>query len=113
MIRRPPRSTLFPYTTLFRSLGVELGELDPAIRIVWRHLPDATQRDDDVGVIGAKHRRYVLDVRDLLEELGLGVDAQGRQAGGGDLEMEEAIDADAVDGRLALHEQRGRLERLR
>src|SRR3712207_8782303 len=25
MIRRPPRSTLFPYTTLFRS-AVELGE---------------------------------------------------------------------------------------
>src|SRR5256885_7639107 len=27
MIRRPPRSTLFPYTTLFRSqlLGVEMG----------------------------------------------------------------------------------------
>src|SRR2546422_7725635 len=25
MIRRPPRSTLFPYTTLFRSLGV-LGD---------------------------------------------------------------------------------------
>src|SRR5260370_10937243 len=25
MIRRPPRSTLFPYTTLFRSL-VDLGE---------------------------------------------------------------------------------------
>src|SRR3712207_4354374 len=23
MIRRPPRSTLFPYTTLFRSLGIE------------------------------------------------------------------------------------------
>src|SRR2546430_7762948 len=22
MIRRPPRSTLFPYTTLFRSLGI-------------------------------------------------------------------------------------------
>src|ERR1051326_295751 len=26
MMRRPPRSTLFPYTTLFRSLG--LGRLD-------------------------------------------------------------------------------------
>src|SRR3712207_8928389 len=26
MIRRPPRSTLFPYTTLFRS---DLAELDP------------------------------------------------------------------------------------
>src|SRR5260221_8853258 len=23
MIRRPPRSTLFPYTTLFRSVGIE------------------------------------------------------------------------------------------
>src|SRR5258705_6329797 len=24
MIRRPPRSTLFPYTTLFRSLAIEI-----------------------------------------------------------------------------------------
>src|SRR2546430_12687390 len=35
MIRRPPRSTLFPYTTLFRSLGRgqrlrELGEVHEA-----------------------------------------------------------------------------------
>src|SRR5438477_9373561 len=27
MIRRPPRSTLFPYTTLFRSLGERLRAL--------------------------------------------------------------------------------------
>src|SRR2546430_8619153 len=37
MIRRPPRSTLFPYTTLFRSRG-EDAEQDPlydeAVRIV-------------------------------------------------------------------------------
>src|SRR2546426_8653913 len=26
MIRRPPRSTLFPYTTLFRSIGVAQGD---------------------------------------------------------------------------------------
>src|SRR3989454_4640290 len=26
MIRRPPRSTLFPYTTLFRSVGVRKGD---------------------------------------------------------------------------------------
>src|SRR3712207_7940908 len=26
MIRRPPRSTLFPYTTLFRSWPVSLGD---------------------------------------------------------------------------------------
>src|SRR3989442_10335126 len=28
MIRRPPRSTLFPYTTLFRSLGFFARDLD-------------------------------------------------------------------------------------
>src|SRR2546429_5744594 len=27
MIRRPPRSTLFPYTTLFRSLSVQPSEV--------------------------------------------------------------------------------------
>src|SRR2546430_3195243 len=29
MIRRPPRSTLFPYTTLFRSLSGGLGGAGP------------------------------------------------------------------------------------
>src|SRR2546430_7641745 len=33
MIRRPPRSTLFPYTTLFRSLVRRRAEA--------RHVPDA------------------------------------------------------------------------
>src|SRR3989442_6334998 len=37
MIRRPPRSTLFPYTTLFRSH--RLGALD-RVRIVARHQHD-------------------------------------------------------------------------
>src|SRR2546427_5200786 len=33
MIRRPPRSTLFPYTTLFRSLGeAEHGVLGRTVR---------------------------------------------------------------------------------
>src|SRR3712207_7482474 len=31
MIRRPPRSTLFPYTTLFRSIGL----LAPAFSGTW------------------------------------------------------------------------------
>src|SRR3712207_9396846 len=35
MIRRPPRSTLFPYTTLFRSLGhVEAGQRAPRAHVV-------------------------------------------------------------------------------
>src|SRR2546425_8873776 len=33
MIRRPPRSTLFPYTTLFRSLKAEARELISAASI--------------------------------------------------------------------------------
>src|SRR3989449_1253604 len=32
MIRRPPRSTLFPYTTLFRSVETEQGLERPAAR---------------------------------------------------------------------------------
>src|SRR3989442_9848745 len=31
MIRRPPRSTLFPYTTLFRSRFIGEGEADAAL----------------------------------------------------------------------------------
>src|SRR5687768_18350434 len=31
MIRRPPRSTLFPYTTLFRSLLISAGKVDPIV----------------------------------------------------------------------------------
>src|SRR3712207_7882959 len=32
MIRRPPRSTLFPYTTLFRSRTDRQGRLDGGVR---------------------------------------------------------------------------------
>jgi len=42
MIRRPPRSTLFPYTTLFRSDGAEafLAAL-PQARITGEYRPHA------------------------------------------------------------------------
>src|SRR5687768_18117927 len=40
MIRRPPRSTLFPYTTLFRSEGV-VGERKTAVDVT----PDAQQQE--------------------------------------------------------------------
>src|SRR3712207_8837883 len=48
MIRRPPRSTLFPYTTLFRSLGAR-GYAD----VLARHrdvLRDASLRHGGVEV---------------------------------------------------------------
>src|SRR2546430_10313758 len=43
MIRRPPRSTLFPYTTLFRSANLAAEEVD-ADNIV------STLRNDYVGM---------------------------------------------------------------
>src|SRR2546430_7001251 len=39
MIRRPPRSTLFPYTTLFRSLEPLLREVAPRPRAERQHEP--------------------------------------------------------------------------
>src|SRR5256886_10527546 len=49
MIRRPPRSTLFPYTTLFRSVPLELsGRVVPGARVV---VP--VQRRRVVGVVTA------------------------------------------------------------
>src|SRR3712207_7385197 len=45
MIRRPPRSTLFPYTTLFRSLIT--GELEPTVEHAGGvHQRGATTGDD-------------------------------------------------------------------
>src|SRR2546426_4716910 len=38
MIRRPPRSPPFPYTTLFRSPGVSLGDAVEEIRGLEREL---------------------------------------------------------------------------
>src|SRR5438128_3615859 len=50
MIRRPPRSTLFPYTTLFRSANEKLEPSRSALRCCsWRASPSRTtpQRGTD------------------------------------------------------------------
>src|SRR5690606_41587316 len=69
MLRRPPRPTLFPYTTLFRSLG--------------RH---AGQQPGQLGNLG--------DVRLAIEGGLVGVQAAG-QPGGGDLQA-RTLDARRV-----------------
>src|SRR5258705_10160283 len=51
MIRRPPRSTLFPYTTLFRSLRREVVERGVAISPL-RPIPEIDQ-----GVSGGDQDR--------------------------------------------------------
>src|SRR5690554_7047484 len=45
MIRRPPRSTLFPYTTLFRSHRV-LEPVEPYLHFVPLHLMGRQRRAD-------------------------------------------------------------------
>src|SRR5690349_24019722 len=52
MIRRPPRSTLFPYTTLFRSCGAGLLAPRWQARLLRRPAsgrPDALERRDAEG----------------------------------------------------------------
>src|SRR3989449_3396730 len=54
MIRRPPRSTLFPYTTLFRSLlDLSVGLLGPAARVFAsvRQLGSQLTNGDTLGIL--------------------------------------------------------------
>src|SRR3712207_6956367 len=64
MIRRPPRSTLFPYTTLFRSVGRELGralQLD-VVAVRLRRQRRARQRPVGGGATRDERRpEHVLD----------------------------------------------------
>src|SRR3712207_7226477 len=48
MIRRPPRSTLFPYTTLFRSRMINT----PVVRIGW---PDQFIEHGTIPILRKKH----------------------------------------------------------
>src|SRR2546422_8422614 len=63
MIRRPPRSTLFPYTTLFRSrrsdrlcLFLDLGH-------------DASQRENSILALGQRKLRCELRSEEHTSEL--------------------------------------------
>src|SRR2546429_8678855 len=52
MIRRPPRSTLFPYTTLFRSVVVDAGDAVEPLR----------QREQELLVASGGCRRLILEL---------------------------------------------------
>src|SRR2546427_5961240 len=65
MIRRPPRSTLFPYTTLFRSIAHRLVQHAPE-RIIPEHADDHRR----VGV-GKRVSRPIDELREVEEEDGL------------------------------------------
>src|SRR3712207_8686740 len=82
MIRRPPRSTLFPYTTLFRSVAVALrsdqqGLLRDAVRRVRLLrvtvpevvLPERHGRELRVRADGAEHDQLVDRSEEYTSEL--------------------------------------------
>src|SRR5256885_11716656 len=55
MIRRPPRSTLFPYTTLFRSLG------DAALHTVRQQVGDESGRP--LAARGARSEEHTSELQ--------------------------------------------------
>src|SRR5260370_37562071 len=82
MIRRPPRSTLFPYTTLFRSYGIDitkkaieltrerfrLDNLKGEFRVAEaEHLPFADATFDCVNSMGVLH--HVPDTERAVAEI--------------------------------------------
>src|SRR5258705_2032300 len=57
MIRRPPRSTLFPYTTLFRSPATVIALMPFAVnihemstQILWRYKQWNGQSENSIGI---------------------------------------------------------------
>src|SRR3712207_8060260 len=67
MIRRPPRSTLFPYTTLFRS------GLDVLLRGDLGDLPDALRVEDVVRIEHVEVRLLEVVDRDVFQHVAVQV----------------------------------------
>src|SRR5256884_4901481 len=73
MIRRPPRSTLFPYTTLFRSVSSPFGEHPARLTPTWRGpcIPDAR-------AVGDLDRRTIGDFELASLSEGMVISSDGR-----------------------------------
>src|SRR5256885_8796124 len=69
MIRRPPRSTLFPYTTLFRSVAANASNsyFENVVRARLRELL-TTKVALEAGLENETVRRILSDPRDRSEE---------------------------------------------
>src|SRR5437762_2504804 len=87
VIRRPPGSTLFPYTTLFRSVDVDRGVergCGEGVRSVAQRGPDRDIADGDGGDglrRSEEHTSELQSPRDVVCRLRLGDDAQHRGIG--------------------------------
>src|SRR3989449_1607374 len=104
MIRRPPRSTLFPYTTLFRS---EFEALRQALRELATALDAAREKELEAERLRAFRevaRRVAHEIKNPLTAMRIGVDQLRRSAGQADGPMAMAVEV--------LGAETERLERL-
>src|SRR3989441_8204759 len=72
MIRRPPRSTLFPYTTLFRSHGWDTTLIDVAPGLLERVLAvirTNLERQGEKGSVTAEQRDAALRSEEHTSEI--------------------------------------------
>src|SRR2546430_10936839 len=74
MIRRPPRSTLFPYTTLFRSLAVSIIFFEASDEILARRFSETRRphpADRAKGLFDAirAEREAMKPIRSLADEV--------------------------------------------
>src|ERR1022692_4208757 len=73
MIRRPPRSTLFPYTTLFRS-GPTFGSVASTRETAWSDVLFSTNGWGMCGAIGPGHATAIQEVdREVVWGGGVGI----------------------------------------
>src|SRR3712207_7535935 len=81
MIRRPPRSTLFPYTTLFRSLAMKLARRQQECGIVQHasELSCPVHVEQAVGDAAPAHGRVDLGLKTILRSEEHTSELQSRQ----------------------------------
>src|SRR2546429_5855862 len=71
MIRRPPRSTLFPYTTLFRSLTPSSGSCPPVFVSVEKGRSRFTRSEEHTSELQSRLHlvcRLLLEKKKKLED---------------------------------------------
>src|SRR2546430_8378739 len=112
MIRRPPRSTLFPYTTLFRSLestfpGVSLselavieGRLHSSLSSRQHWILSARKQlafSKNIAAVGGEEREHSIDVVDPRADQETFIIGRQQQA-----QLEKCVESLPTDERLIL-----------
>src|SRR2546425_11508217 len=102
MIRRPPRSTLFPYTTLFRSLQHPAGQRTPGLQDLLKQLRQRRQQQLDRYDLGSALEDIKKKLADIIQKEREGV--KDRLAGKSAEQKLAELDALPPDPAGQIHE---------